>query len=284
MGKAGKARVQAKRDAKPIRKYGTAEEKNATVAEIASIAVSIREIEACNVALATKATSNVIAIAKILGGVRPCFKHGDWGPWVEAEFKWSPRTTARYMSVYKMALKVPDLDQLNISISVLYLLAELRSSQTMKYNQPQEKFAEIIALARKQRVTMEMAHAILQPHVASRMEPVTKWKPPELTPAEQENKDTITRFGAFTRVVNTVEKDMTTKAGMDAFKVGLERLSRQSEEKFLRIVLDVIEAYVERRKHPSRFDGSNVHDGDPDFDLPHQWRQYEATMLKALGT
>ena len=83
MGKAGKERRRAFNEAhahaRTIMEYGTEEEKNATVADIASIAESIREIEAMNVKLATATVANVIAIAKFLGGVRPNFKHGQWG-------------------------------------------------------------------------------------------------------------------------------------------------------------------------------------------------------------
>lgn len=70
------------------------------MAELAPVAESIREIEACNVALATKTVANVIAIAKYLGGTRSHLPHGEWGPWLAREFKWSARTGARYWSVY----------------------------------------------------------------------------------------------------------------------------------------------------------------------------------------
>jgi hypothetical protein len=234
--------------------------------ELASIADSIREIEACNTQLSDKTVGNVIAIAKCLGAVRPVFKHGEWGPWLASEFKWSARTSARYYSVFKLSEDVTDLTQLNISVSVLYVLAEL-CPRRFQYIRWMDQFNKIIALARTQRVTKEMTEEIISP---------TK---PELTPERKEHDQKINKEAAITRVV---QNDLTTEFGMQAFKNALATMSRQSEEQFLMIVLDVLEEYAERKLHPNRFDGHNYDDGDPDFDAVDCWRRYEATMIKAL--
>jgi hypothetical protein len=60
-------------------------------------------------------------------------------------------------------------------------------------------------------------------------------------------------------------------------------LATLPDETFLTIMIEVLDDYIERKRRPSRFDGSNVHDGDPDFDLLHQWREYEKAMIAALG-
>jgi hypothetical protein len=63
------------------------------VAELAPVAESIREIEACNVALATKTVANVIAIAKYLGGTRSHLPTANGDPGLRASSS-GPRARA----------------------------------------------------------------------------------------------------------------------------------------------------------------------------------------------
>lgn len=87
------------------------------------VANAIRELEAENVGLSNKTVANVVEIAKHLIFVRPLFRHGQWGPWLRAEFAWSERTSARYWNVALLSRKLADLADLKVSVSVLYLLA-----------------------------------------------------------------------------------------------------------------------------------------------------------------
>jgi Protein of unknown function (DUF3102) len=246
---------------------------SAIVAEMKPVAESIRELEASNVKLATATVTNVIAIAKLLGDARSNFKHGEWGSWLASEFEWSARTSARYMSVYGLTKRVPDLDQLNISVSVLYLLAEL-PKRFLSFEKPREMIAEIIALARTQRVTVEMAEGILHPlrrHPnGNSNEFVVK---PELTPQESVRKERERAIRKEEAIGRVVLHDLTTDFGMQAFKNSLASMSICQEDKFLGVVLAVLEHYIERQRSPSRFDGDNRQDGDAEFDAPRMWRQ-----------
>ena len=142
---------------------------NATVADIADKAVlaqQIRDIEGAGIKLSGVVVEHTIAIAKILGGARPFFKHGEWGQWLKSEFKWSDRTSARYWSVFKLTEHVADLDQLQISVSVLYKLAELRATASKN-----DAFDKIVALARTQRVTVDIAEDIISEMMRTRVYP-----------------------------------------------------------------------------------------------------------------
>jgi hypothetical protein len=258
------------------------------VAELALIADDIRETEARNVKMAETTVANVIAIAARLGEARPHLKHGEWGPWLASEFKWSPRTSARYWSVYNLSKTVPDLDKLNISVSVLYLLAEMHASKRIGFDDARGTFAKIIVLAREQRVTIEMAGAIIHPmrftsEIAAPTLTDIGFSKPVLTPREKAEKERRSQWIREKAIGRMVKTDLTTEFGMQAFKNSLAHLSRQSEEKFLTVLCEVMEDYIERKRHPSRFDGSNIHDGNPEFDLPDQWRRYETAMSAALG-
>jgi hypothetical protein len=287
--KAARSIEIAEREADAI----SAPAKTATVAELASIAESIREIEACNIQMADKTVANVLMIAKCLGAARPHFKHGEWGPWLESEFKWSGRTSARYWSVHKLTTKVPDLDRLKISVSVLYLLADLNASKLLGYDGPRGAFTDIIALARTQRVTVEMAQGIIKP--TERYNTNGK-SVPKLTPDEEKKKEQTTLRRKEEVIGRIVRTDLTSKFGMQALKNGLATLP---DETVLEIILDLLNDITERLKHSGRFglmntahgmrrvpypgNEHNYHDGDLDFDAPAQWRQYEATMSAAMA-
>jgi DUF3102 family protein len=159
----GKARQEHKRAGREAAKSATVALSPEMIAARTELAQSIRDIEGSVVKLSDAVVGHTIAIARILGAARPHFKHGEWGQWLASEFKWSARTSARYWSVYKLMTKVPYLNKLKLSVSVLYLLAELRSH--MNYENPITAFAQIIALARTQRVTVEMAQEIIKPTV-----------------------------------------------------------------------------------------------------------------------
>jgi hypothetical protein len=48
---------------------------------------------------------------------------GNWLPWLEKEFGWSRQTADRFLAVFDASLKLPDLSNLDLPVSGLYLLA-----------------------------------------------------------------------------------------------------------------------------------------------------------------
>jgi hypothetical protein len=56
-------------------------------------------------------------------------EHGDWLPWLEAEFGWTDRTARRFMDVARLPGKMDNLSDLDIPVSSLYLLASPELSQ-----------------------------------------------------------------------------------------------------------------------------------------------------------
>jgi len=216
-----------------------------TPEELAGVADSIRALEADNVGLSDKTVANVITIAKHLGDVRESFGWGRWLPWLKTEFNWSLRTSSRYWSVYQLMQiggPVRDLDQLKISVSVLYLLADLRLKNP-------NALAKIVALARAERVTVERAKELMVP---SESGPAVSEARNAIGLAQKERE--IRKENAITRVMT---RDLPTPFGMQVFK---NALATMSEEQILTIVAVAREELAARKQHPSRF--------EPMFDVP----------------
>jgi hypothetical protein len=58
--------------------------------------------------------------------------HGKWGSWLETEFGWSHQTAGRFMQVFEFSGKLSKLDNLNLPVSGLYLLAVFRKAEEGK--------------------------------------------------------------------------------------------------------------------------------------------------------
>jgi hypothetical protein len=113
------------------------------VSDLGAIAAQIKRLE-------KQTIGNVIETGRLLSEARALIKHGDWRPWLKANFEWSRRTATRFINVYELSSQI-DLSALNISLSALYLLADLKSPV---------KRDQIVEAAKTGRVTFEIAQNI----------------------------------------------------------------------------------------------------------------------------
>jgi hypothetical protein len=74
-------------------------------------------------ALGRNAVRDIIKIGWYLSEAKERAGHGNWLQWLRLEFAWSERTAQRFMDVYRLSLKSDKLADLEIDLSVLYLLA-----------------------------------------------------------------------------------------------------------------------------------------------------------------
>jgi hypothetical protein len=97
---------------------------------------------------------DVIEIGECLAQVKARLDHGQWLPWLKAEFGWSEQAARKFMSVHRMveskSLKFSDLEP--IDVSALYLLAAPSTPEPAR-----EGVAE--AAAEGARVTHQQAQA-----------------------------------------------------------------------------------------------------------------------------
>lgn len=114
-------------------------------------------------ALEKRTIQNVIAIGKLLHEASEKCEHGEWLPWLKAEFGWSYMTAKRYRDVFDLQQihQIGEFDQLNISISALYLVAEHIGDEDLWVK---DGCKAIIEAARQGRVTYRMAYGIFEKH------------------------------------------------------------------------------------------------------------------------
>ena len=74
-------------------------------------------------ALSKQTRESVIAIGEKLIEAKKIVGHGNFLPWIEAEFGWAERTAQNFMEVAKAASKSAKFADLDVPISALYLLA-----------------------------------------------------------------------------------------------------------------------------------------------------------------
>ena len=72
--------------------------------------------------LGKRAATDIITIGQYLTEVKERIGHGNWLPWLEAEFGWTIKTAQNFMRVYG-AFKNENFSHLEVDISSLYLLA-----------------------------------------------------------------------------------------------------------------------------------------------------------------
>jgi hypothetical protein len=109
-------------------------------------------------ALGKRVISNVIEIGRLLIECKERCGHGNWLPWLEAEFGWTERTAQRYISAaHELAGKYDKLSDLDVPISSLYLLAAPST--------PEAARDEIIERAKSgERLKHEEVRAIIAAH------------------------------------------------------------------------------------------------------------------------
>jgi N6-adenosine-specific RNA methylase IME4 len=89
--------------------------------------------------LGKRVVADVIEIGRLLDECKERCGHGNWLPWLEAEFGWSERTAQRYISIHELTGKYDNLSDLDLPVSSLHLLAA-RSA-------PEAALAEVIERA-----------------------------------------------------------------------------------------------------------------------------------------
>ena len=67
-------------------------------------------------------TTNIIAIGGLLAEARRHLRDGEWYPWLEQNFSLSRQSADRYIGIYRLSLKTPNLGDLKIRRSVLYAM------------------------------------------------------------------------------------------------------------------------------------------------------------------
>jgi Protein of unknown function (DUF3102) len=67
-------------------------------------------------------TANLIAVGGLLVEARRHLRHGEWYPWLEQNFSLSRQSADRYIGIYRVSMKSPNLDDFKIRRSVLYAM------------------------------------------------------------------------------------------------------------------------------------------------------------------
>ncbi len=74
--------------------------------------------------LGKRVLAHVIEIGRRLTECKKRLGHGQWGTWLDREFRWSDRQALNFMRVYELVeSKSENFAELQISVSALYLLA-----------------------------------------------------------------------------------------------------------------------------------------------------------------
>ncbi|WP_013334623.1 DUF3102 domain-containing protein [Gloeothece verrucosa] len=106
--------------------------------------------------LMRRSAQDMIEIGQKLIEVKEQLGHGYFRAWLKTEFEWSIRTATRFMQVTTQ-FKAANLDNLNIAVSALYLLAVPST--------PEKARQEVLELAQRgQTITYSKAKAIIKFH------------------------------------------------------------------------------------------------------------------------
>ena len=118
-----------------------------TCTQIQVYAVEIRS-------LMKRASQDVVVVGQKLIMVKEQLPHGQFGPWLRAEFAWSERTARQFMSVAE-AFKTVNFADLVVAPSALYVLAAPSTKVKVEYktdfkgHRSERAFVEIISVDRK---------------------------------------------------------------------------------------------------------------------------------------
>ena len=117
-------------------------------------------------ALGKRVVDDVIEIGRHLSEAREIAGHGNWLPWLEREFGWSRQTADRLIQVFEASGKLPNLSNLEIPVSGLYLLAapstpEAARTEIAKRSRAGEALpvAEVKAIVEKAKGRAQPRHA-----------------------------------------------------------------------------------------------------------------------------
>jgi Protein of unknown function (DUF3102) len=73
--------------------------------------------------LGKQTVENVVEIGRRLVEAKEIAGHGNWLPWLDREFGWSPSTAENYINLFKLSAKFPTVGNLDLDLRSLYLLA-----------------------------------------------------------------------------------------------------------------------------------------------------------------
>ena len=159
--------------------------------------------------LGKQTVDNVVEIGRRLTEAKDIAGHGNWLPWLNREFGWSPSTAENYINLFRLSGKFPTVGNLDLDLRALYLLAAPGT--------PPEARAEIIARAEagKKVTTAEVMAAIAKRKPEP--EPKPKYAVNPAAAALLANQD---QLHAFAAVVNlkTVRKFITFEQQVDVAK------------------------------------------------------------------
>ena len=83
--------------------------------------------------LGRRIVADVIEIGRRLVDCRDNhLEHGEWLPWLKREFDWSRQTADRFIHMFQASGKLPNLSNLNVLLSGLYLLAAPSTPEAAK--------------------------------------------------------------------------------------------------------------------------------------------------------
>jgi Protein of unknown function (DUF3102) len=114
-------------------------------------------------ALDKKTIQNTVEIGRLLFEAEQQCSHGEYMKWLRSEFGWSHDTSLNYRKVYRLSQnpKFSDFDRLNISVSVLYLVADHIDDEALW---TQTGCEAILEAAKSGRVSYRMACDIFAKH------------------------------------------------------------------------------------------------------------------------
>jgi hypothetical protein len=75
-------------------------------------------------ACAKPTIEDLIEIGRRFAEVKKALGYTNWVPWLEREFHWSETQAERFIALHSLRRLVPDVGDWDVSVSVLYLLAE----------------------------------------------------------------------------------------------------------------------------------------------------------------
>lgn len=106
--------------------------------------------------LMRRTASDIVEVGQKLIEVKDKLPHGEFGPWLAAEFEWTERTARRFMSV-ATAFKSDTVSVLNADARTLYLLASPSTPDEARDDALQQAQAG-------ERITFDRAQAIVNTH------------------------------------------------------------------------------------------------------------------------
>ena len=127
--------------------------------------------------LGKRVVGDLIEIGGLLTESKADLGHGNWLPWLEQEFGWSDSTALRYMQVYQLSLKFPNLGDLDLPASAIYQLAQPSTPEPIR--------KEILAMAEHKRIPHAEVRRLIDDARSKRASPGNRFRSDLLDLAER---------------------------------------------------------------------------------------------------